>query len=1020
MDIAAYFIRNKTVTLVFAAVLLVGGYLSYSDMSRLEDPEFTIKEALVITPYPGAASDEVEEEVTDLIETSIQDMGELDQVRSRSTRGLSIITVEIKDSYDKHTLPQVWDKLRREVSDAALRLPPGAGPSLVMDDYGDVYGVFLVVTGDGYTYAELKDYVDLLRRELLLVEDVGKVTTLGERREAIYIEFSREQLSQMSLPVSSILGELQSKTTVVDAGRARLGNDYVAIEPSGAVDSVKDVESLLIHGAGGRQLYLKDIATVYRDYVEPQDPVVRYDGRTGIALGISTVSGGNVVTMGEGLRARLQELERDRPVGIELGVVSLQSQAVTTAIDGFVVSLAQAVGIVVVVLLFFMGLRSGLIIGAVLVLTVAGSFVFLDPMNVALERVSLGALIIALGMLVDNAIVIVDGMLVRLAKGRDAKEAASEVVRQSMWPLLGATVVAILAFAAIGLSNDSTGEFCRSLFQVVMVSLLLSWVTAITLTPLLCVMFLRPATGTPEKKGVGVRFYSAYRSMLNGCLNNRAATLGGVGLVFAVGVLGFSLVDQNFFPSSTRAQLMVNIWLPEGTHIDETHQTAIEVESVVAKQPNVTHVTSLIGEGALRFLLTYDPEKPNTAFAQLLVDVDQAGNLDPFIRNLDEELARAFPLIDTATYRFEIGPGGQGKVQARFLGPDPEVLRDLADRAKAVMAADPDARAIRTDWRQQVKTIRPVIAEESANLNGISREMIATAIKHGFGGEQVGVYREGRLLLEIIARAPESQRASVGSLDNLQIWSPISGQMIPLRQVVSGFEIGFEDAIIQRRDRKRSITVFADPIRGYATDLHARVRTDVEAIPLPPGYFLEWGGEYEDTVEAQLGLAASIPVFATLMVLITIALFNSLRVPLIIWLCVPMSVVGVTGSLLVTGQSFGFMSLLGFLSLSGMLIKNAIVLIDELQLELRRGKNLRNAILDAGVSRLRPVSMAALTTVLGMIPLLLDGFFKSMATTIIGGLLVATVLTMIVVPVLYESLFIRDFRAAERLSQETA
>jgi multidrug efflux pump subunit AcrB len=660
------------------------------------------------------------------------------------------------------------------------------------------------------------------------------------------------------------------------------------------------------------------------------------------------------------------------------------------------------VAIVIVVLLFFMGLRSGLLIGFVLVVTIAGSFIFLDPMGVALERISLGALIIALGMLVDNAIVVVDGMLIRLQKGEAAEHAASEVVKQSAWPLLGATLIAILAFAAIGTSDDSTGEFCRSLFQVVMVSLLLSWVTAVTITPLLCVMFLKPQeSGDADADPYGGGFYRKYKNFLRACIGKRYLTVLVVLAVFAVAVWGFSKVDQSFFPGSTRPQFMVDLWLPQGTHIDDTSVVVADVERYLLEQQGVTNVTSLIGQGGLRFLLTYTPEKLNSAYAQLLVDVDDYRVIEGLGFQIEADLAERYPGMLSYASKFQLGPGSTGKIQARFSGPDPNELRRLAEEAKTILRTDPDSKGIRTDWRQRVKVVRPVLAEEQANLNGITRPMVATALKEGFQGVTAGVYREGDLLLPIIVRAAESLRTDVASAGNLQIWSPVAQAMIPLRQVVSSFETAFEDEIINRKDRKRTIIVYGDPDKGMASDLFGRVRPKIEALKLPQGYELEWGGEYEDSGKAQAALAASIPTFVLLMILITILLFNSLRQPLIIWLCVPLAVIGVTAGLLSTNQPFGFMALLGFLSLMGMLIKNAIVLIDQINLELASGQELLPAIIDSGASRLRPVAMAALTTALGMIPLLLDAFFISMAITIIGGLLFATVLTMVVVPVFY-------------------
>lgn len=1006
MNLAEFSIRNRTLILVLTIVMLGGGFVAYQGLSRLEDPEFTIKSALVITPYPGASATEVEREVSDELERAVQKLGQLDEVTSKSDRGLSTLTVDIKENYDKETLPQVWDELRRKVGDAQKNLPPGAGPSLVIDDYGDVYGVFVAVYGEEYSYAEIKSFVDLLRRELLLVHDVAKIETYGERVEAIYVELARDRMSQLGIPASVIIDELRQKNIVAEAGRVKVGTEFIAIEPTGTITSVEQFKSLLISGGSDRQIYLKDVASVRRGYVEPPDHLIRYDGKAAIGLGISTVPGGNVVTMGQALRERIRELEAEIPLGIQAGMVSVQSDAVSKAIKGFANSLLQAVAIVIVVLLFFMGVRSGLLIGFILLLTISGTFIFMGPWSVALERISLGALIIALGMLVDNAIVVVDGMLIKLQRGVPARRAASEVVSQSALPLLGATAVAILAFAAIGTSDDSTGEFCRSLYQVVFISLSLSWVTAVTVTPLLCVMFLKPPeSGEALKDPYGGAFYDSYRALLRRCIGQRWLTVGAVVALFAASLWGFGKIDRSFFPPSTRPQFMIDLWLPQGTHIDDTTREAASIEKYLMAQDGVTHTTTLIGKGGLRFLLTYTPEKLNSAYAQFLVDVDDYTRIDTLMPAIEQHLKENYPDALAYASKFQLGPGSTGKIQARLIGSDADTLRRLASQVQGIMHEDGNAKSIRTDWRQRVKVLRPHIAEEQANLNGIGRPDVAMALLQGFEGARVGVYREGDELLPILMRASEKERTDVASMKNLQIWSRSAQTMIPLRQVVSGFETAFEDEIVMRKDRKRTLTVFADPQRGPASILFQRLRPQIEAIDLPTGYALEWGGEYEDSAKAQAGLTAMLPVFLLIMVLVVVALFNALRQPLIIWLCVPLALIGVSAGLLVTGQPFGFMAMLGFLSLSGMLIKNAIVLIDQIDLEIKEGKAPLAGIVDAGVSRLRPVAMAALTTALGMIPLLLDAFFVAMAVTIIAGLLFATLLTMVLVPVLYAIFF---------------
>lgn len=1002
MNFADIAFNNRTTTLVLTFCMTVGGVLAYRSLGRLEDPEFTIKDAIIATPYPGASPEEVEEEVTDRIELAVQQLGQLKEVReSSSFRGMSVVKPRIKDGYDATTLPQVWDELRRKVNDVQTQLPPGAGPSVVNDDFGDVFGIYLTISGEEYTFRELEDVADMLRKELALVPDVAKVETSGIQREVIFVEINRDRMSQLGIPPTTIVNELQQRNMVVDAGRVGVDPDFITIEPTGQFGSVRDFEGLLISGyTGDEQIYLRDIAEVSRGYVDPPQKLLRYDGKPAVGLGISTQADGNVVTMGELLEQRLNELAPRIPLGIEFGIVAQQADAVVTAISAFIISLIQAVVIVIAVLLLFMGLRSGLLIGFILILTISATFIVMATQGITLERISLGALVIALGMLVDNAIVVVDGTLVRMQKGEDPKEAASAVVAQSQWPLLGATFVAIMAFAAIGTSQDNTGEYTRSLYYVIQYSLLLSWILAVTVTPVLCVMFLKVKKTGADKDPYGGKLYSVYRSFLSACIRFRAITVAAVVALFVASMWGFQFIPAGFFPNSTRPQFIVDVFLPQGTHIDETLANIEEIEQYAMAQEGVTHVTSVVGGGPLRFLLTYTPEKDNSAYGTLLLDVDDFNRIDELLPQMQGELSEAYPSAIINVKRFLLGPNEGGRVQTRFIGPDPDTLRMLASQAEEIMLRDPVSKGVRIDWAQRVKKVQPIMADEQANLNGIRRVDIARTLRQGFEGETAGLYREEDKLLPIVIRAPEAERTNITSIQNLQIWSPAARGMIPLRQVVSGFETVYEDEIIMRKDRKRTIIVHADPISGPVSDLHVRVQPGIEAIELPPGYEQEWGGEFEDSARAQAGLARMLPVFILLMVLIVIVLFNNLKQPLIIWLVVPLSLIGVTIGLVSTQNPFDFMALLGFMSLMGMLIKNAIVLIDEINIQIKELAPY-DAVMTAAVSRLRPVGMAAATTALGMIPLLQDVFFEAMAVTIIFGLSFATLLTMIVVPTLY-------------------
>jgi multidrug efflux pump subunit AcrB len=1012
MNLTDFALRNRTLIVVLTLGALYAGFQSFNSLPRLEDPEFTIKEALVITPYPGATPYEVEEEVSDELERAVQKLGKIKKIESRNIPGQSTLTIEMRSTVPGEALPQVWDELRRKVGDAQSSLPPGAGPSLVIDDYSDVYGVFIALYGDEYSDRELYDVAKMLRKELVLVKDVAKVELFGVVSEAVFIEFDRERLSQIGISPDAIEEQLVAEGIVFNAGMVPAGSEYLRIQPDSLINSSQDLGSILISKGDKSQVRLRDIADIRRGYQDPPTNRLHMDGHRAIGIGVSTEKGGNVVTMGEGIKKRLRELTPQFPLGMNLEVIYMQSDMVITAINGFLVNLIEAVAIVIVVLLLFMGLRSGLIIGFVLVLTIAATFIFLGPAGVALERISLGALIIALGMLVDNAIVIVDGMLVRIDRGMEGEEAAKEVSGQQAMPLLGATAVAIIAFAAIGLSPDSTGEFCSSLFTVIGISLSLSWVTAMTITPLLCIWFLKPPKAgektTTEGKDDAPKenaFYRAYRKALDTCLRFRWVTIAVVLGLFTLSLYGFGFTDKSFFPASTTPKFRVDVFWPIDQHIDVTEEKASVIESGLAELEGVTHVATAIGQGPLRFILTFTPEKEHPGYAQFLLDIEDYTTLRRDIKRAEEYIRSVAPDATVFGRTFDLGPSKPGKIEARLVGPDPNVLRDLEQQALGIFKADPDTKGSRGRWYERVKVIHPKLSDEQADAQGITTRTVAQAIRATFEGYPVGVYRERDEVIPVLFRAPSPLKDDVANLSQIPIWSPVAQRYVPLANVVTGLETEWSDRVIERRNRKRTLTVVTDPTNDSAPTLWGRLAPQIEALSFPPGYYVEWGGEYESQTDAQEALFAPIPMFVAIMVVIVIGLFNAIRQPLVIWLTVPLALIGVTAGLLLTGQPFGFMALLGFLSLSGMLIKNAIVLVDEIDLQIRNGKPTYTAILDSGVSRLRPVAMAAATTILGMLPLFTDAFFIAMAVTIVFGLLVATVLTMIVVPTFYAIFF---------------
>lgn len=658
--IAAYFIRNRVISWMVSLIFLIGGIAAFFGLGRLEDPAFTIKDAMVVTSYPGATPQQVEEEVTYPLEKAIQQLTYVDEVNSISNRGLSQITVTMKNNYGPDDLPQIWDELRRKVNDLKVTLPPGVNEPQVIDDFGDVYGILLAVTGDGYSYKELLDYVDYLRRELELVDGVSKVSVSGQQQEQVFIEVSMKKLSSIGLSPNTVFNLLSTQNIVSDAGAIRIGDEYIRIQPTGEFQSVDELGDLLITESGAQGLiFLKDVAEIKRGYVEVPSNIINFNGSLALNVGVSFAQGVNVVEVGKAFDRRLAELKYQQPVGVEISEIYSQPKEVDKSVSGFVISLAQAVGIVIIVLLFFMGLRSGLLIGLILLLTVLGTFIFMKYLAIDLQRISLGALVIALGMLVDNAIVVVEGILIGTQKGRTRLQAATDIVTQTKWPLLGATVIAVTAFAPIGLSEDSTGEYCGTLFTVLLISLMLSWFTAISLTPFFADIFFK---GQKIKQGEGEEndpyngiIFVAYKKFLEFCM--RRAWLTVVVLIVGLGasVYGFTLVKQSFFPSSTTPIFQLDVWLPEGTDIRATNDKLKELESRLAEQEHVDHITTTAGKGLQRFMLTYAPEKSYAAYGEITTRVDNYEALAPLMARFRDHLKANYPEINYKLKQIELG-----------------------------------------------------------------------------------------------------------------------------------------------------------------------------------------------------------------------------------------------------------------------------------------------------------------------------------------------------------------------------
>lgn len=1010
MNIAETTIKNRLLSVIVIILILFGGWQAYQEMPRFEDPEFTIRVAQIYVQYPGASPEEVAREVTEPLERAIQQMQEVDEIRSVSSAGVAEIQVEIKYAFSpsKDDLQLIWTKLRNKVKDAESSLPREAGTPIVNDDFGDVYGLYYFITGDGYSMAEVRSYAKELQSELLNAEGVGKVSLDGELKEAIYVEISRQNAASLGVSISNVYNILQQQNAVVAAGDLTIGDQRIVIDPTGAIDSVDAIENLLVSGsADGKLIYLKDIASISRDYQTPPRKIMRYNGQPAIALGVSSVLGANVVKMGNAVEAVLQNSIERRPIGIDVHEYYHQGKIVDASVQDFVVNVVAALVIVIVTLLIFMGFKSAIVIGGVLLLTIAATLATMYQTGIPMHRISLGALIIALGMMVDNAIVVTEGILVGVQKGRKKLAIAKEIVTQTKWPLLGGTLVGIVAFAPIGFAPGDTAEFTGHLFWVIMISLLFSWLFAITLTPLFCHwLFSEKAEPGEQSKTSESAFIRRYKGLMQTALNARWLVVGSVVAMFAIAVWGFQFIKAGFFPASTTPQIVVDYSLPLGTDITRTERDIVAIEKFVSQLNGVNAVEASVGGGGLRFMLVYSPESADASYGQLLLRVDDYKLIDGLIPEIQAHIDQNFPGARAKVWRFALGPGGGSKIEATFKGPDPATLRNLANQAKEIMQADGKALSIKDDWGQAVAVIEPIYSEDKGRRAGVSREDLAQALQTNFTGTNVGFYRENEDLIPIISRAPASERVGVNNIGDVQVLSSATGKVVPIQQVTDGFRTIWRDGKLSRENRIWTIKAQSDPFPGeLADDLLNRIRPAIEAIELPSGYTLEWDGEYGDSQGANEDLASTIPLGLLVMVLIVIVLFRTIKHPVIIWLVVPLSIIGVVIGLLVADKPMEFMAILGVLSLSGLLIKNAIVLVDQMNLEIDNGKPRFSAVVDSAASRVRPVMMGTLTTVLGVLPLLLDAFFQAMAVVIIGGLSFATLLTLIVVPVLYAIFF---------------
>ncbi|WP_321370875.1 efflux RND transporter permease subunit [uncultured Draconibacterium sp.] len=1010
--------QKAMISTILVAVLL-GGLIAYNNIGKLEDAEIPIKAATVITVYPGATAHEVELEVTDLLEKAIQKLENIDEIESVSRPGLSLITIYIQPTVKTPQLPQLWDHLRRKVNDATGSLPSGAMDPIVNDDFADVYGILYAITAEGYTHHELVKYTEYIERELLSVSGVRRSQIFGEQTETIDVTFSPEKLAGLSVNPLFIAAAIQNETAIINPGSIVTGEESIRVGVGQKITSVEEIENLLIQVPGGGNFRLGDIATIKRSYLEPKNEALFYNGKAGLTLGLSNESGINVVKLGDRLDEKLAEIQKELPVGIEINQVYYQPDRVDAAVKDFMLNLVISVGIVIIVLMFAMGLRSGLLISSGLVFTIMGTLIVMMAIGLPLHRVTLAAIILAMGMLVDNAIVVADGILVDLKAGMDRSKAFVNTAKKTALPLLGATAVAILAFLPLRMSPNEAGEFLASLFTVLIISLTLSWIFAMIQTPFNAKFFYRKTRPKGEHaETYDTRLYRFFSTFLKWGIRNKYMFALGSFAVLIFAFWSFRFVKVDFMSKIDYDQFYIEYFLPQGADIEAVEADIKQIQADILEMEGVHTVTSAVGRPPARYLLMRYMQTGGANYADLIVETESTERVPTVIPEIESYLNDNYP---NAFFRVqEYGAAfAAADIEAQFIGPDPAVLKDLANQAKRIFLEEPSAIHVTDDWKNQTKKIVPAYSVERAQPLGLSRSDMGNSILVATNGMPIGAIYEGDRMMPIVLRTDNEVAENMEQLLNIPVWGQQSRTSVPLSQIVDTMKVTWDYELIHRLDNKRAIKAQCDAANGYtAAEVQAKFQDKVEAIDLPDGYELKWEGATARSGEANTALFMFLPLAIGLMAIIIIGLFNNLKQPIIIFLIVPFAFVGIVLGLATTGVFLTFAGIIGALGLIGMMIKNAVVLLDEINRNIREGKDRLNSTIDAALSRLRPVMMASLTTILGMAPLITDSMFNSTAIVIMFGLAVGSVITLVVVPVLYAVLYRIDGSKLKAVKQK--
>jgi multidrug efflux pump len=1003
MNLSAWALQNRPLIKYAIAVLMLAGAWSYTNLGQAEDPPFTFRVMVVRAFWPGATATEMERQVVDKLEKKLQETPWLDNVRSYSRPGESTLFVTVREDAPPKGIADIWYQVRKKLSDVRHTLPDGVRGPFFNDEFGDTYSNIYAFTADGFTYAELKAKVEAARQELLRIKEVAKVDLIGDQDQVIYVEASNRKLYTMGISPATIIQTIQSQNALVASGAVEADAERVQLRVTGDFDTVESIRGLGLF-ANGRTFRLGDIANVYRGYRDPAEFKFRYDGHEAIALGVVMAKGGDVIALGEQLRSTLNRFEAELPIGIELQTVSDQPEVVQRSIREFLRTLIEALIIVLGVSFLSLGSRAGIVVALSIPLVLAIVFVVMDIAGIDLQRISLGALIIALGLLVDDAIIAVEMMMLKMEQGWDRTRAATFAYTSAAFPMLTGTLITAAAFLPIGMAKSMAGEYTFSIFAVVTIALVTSWVVAVLFTPYIGYALLPdPKHGDHDEHAVyDTPRYRRFRALVEWCLERKRLVIGTTvgALIAAFGL--FAFVEQQFFPSSERPELMVDLWLPEGSSFQATSAEVARMEKILAADEDVEFTVAYVGGGSPRFYLPLDQQLNQINLGQLMVMTKGGEARERVLARTLELFANDFPSVRGRITRLENGPPVGYKVQFRLSGLDPEVLRAQTARVVEVLRADKDTRNVNTDWNERIKRIRIDVDQDKARKLGVSPQSVASTMSALVSGLSVTQYREGTELIDVVTRVEPAERTDLEGMDDIAVYTP-NGGPVPLSQLAR-LEPGFEEAIIWRRNRSPTITVRADVAEGVqAIDVTTRLEKALAPIAkeLPVGYHLETGGEVESSRRSQASIAAVAPLMLFVIITLLMVQLRDFSKVVLVLLTAPLGIIGVTLFLLVFQQPFGFVALLGVIALMGMIMRNSVILVDQIDQDLAAGSSAWNAIVDSTVRRARPIVLTALAAILAMIPLSRGVFWGPMAYAIMGGLLVATVLTLLFLPALY-------------------